>query len=230
MTNAILEWENELQRSFYPLTTDIGLKDVLVDASFQQFDNFIPSIRKIIVFNDRIIIDVLTDEGIIKLTVDKTDVLGNVKSLNTTTRHLGYVVVGNNVQNYIGNNIGRTITHNVEFSSNVVRSINSSSGVFSINKARGDYSESAAQPGVVELFTDIFIFFENAGQTLTWNAMAYPTRLQDITPLKKLNGISGINNSSFIEETELIKIKKINNGLSFELANSVLNNTISHTE
>ncbi len=222
MLSGIFEWENELEQSHYPLTKDIGLKAVIIDASFQQFDNFIPVLKKIAVVVDALTITIQTDAGNITVNINTADVQGTVKKLvASNTRYLGCLTLGTGVTDYINNNAGTVQNIAVPFVSSSVRSVPSKAGVYTLEK---DY-------GSLEFLTDNNLFFDVVGQTVTWNALHTPPIVQvALTPLKTINGVEPTNNAISVEDSDLLKVTQGVGKLTFSLANSVLNNTISPTQ
>jgi hypothetical protein len=61
MSAGILAWQNENGLQHYPLVKDTIVKDFIVDASFIQFDNFIPILHSIEVKANKILVTILFD-------------------------------------------------------------------------------------------------------------------------------------------------------------------------
>lgn len=221
MLTAILEWQNELSLACYPLSKDVGLKNILVNARFQQFDNFVPTLVSINVSLNTSVWNILTDEGIIAVTVLNDIAAGtSISILGNQARHIGFVTIGAGLLSFITKYLNQTLKINTVFSASCVTSIPTNSGVFSIDKAYGD----------VLITKEYRIFFEIAGQTMQWNAAGPPNIVTTSSnPLKRINGVGPINNEVHMEDSEIIKIDPINGGLNLSLASSVLNNTIIST-
>lgn len=214
-TYGVLEWTNENGLSGYPLVEPFVLPDFIVDASFTQFDGFIPIFKSVVVGVASLAIVLTTDVGDISAVIPKplpsyfpgafsvAVVAGN--------RQLGFLTFGQGLAAIFVDYANITLTPGISFHSSVVRGVNSSAGVYLIEGYTGD----------VNIFTGITkpeqsLFFDIAGNTVTWNAGSLPVASAAV-PLKTLNGITPLSNAIFIEDSDIIKVTPVNDTLEISV-------------
>lgn len=208
---GILEWTNEHSTTSYPLAKPMSLMDFIVDASFVQFDGFIPILKTVTVKRTQVIITLQTDAGEVKVTVAKpnTSTLpGSSVVVESAGRYLGQLTFGQGLVNIFVQYLDAVLKLNIPFVSSVVRGVSSKSGVFSLAGYSGDV-DVVTGPTPQERV----LFFGQEDQQVTWNAGWLGTYL-DRVPLKSLNKVLPIGNSVFIEDSDLIKITPTGNNLN----------------
>lgn len=207
---GILEWSNEHSVTSYPLSKAMKPLDFIVDASFVQFDGFIPVLKTVVVTRTQLILTITTDAGDVKVTINKpatSTFPGTSVSLESGNRYLGVLVFGQGLADIFTQHLDATLKVNIPFLSSVVRGINSSSGVYSIAGYSGDVDVvTGATP------QERSLFFGVDGNRVTWNAGWLGTRVEKV-PLKSLNSVLPIGNAVFIEDSDLVKISPSGNDL-----------------
>ena len=200
---GVLEWGNENSLSSYPLSQWLEVTDFIIDASFVQFDGFIPTLKTLSVNQVRVVLVIGTDAGDLTLTINKPTgsyFPGYTVALSLAGRRLGSLVFGQGLVNIFSTHLNTTMRLNIPFLSSVVRGVNSSAGVYSFAGYTGD----------VQVFTgttraEQTIFFDQSLNGVAWNAGALTASANGIA-LKTLNSVHPINNAVIIEDSELIKI------------------------
>ncbi len=210
MVTGVLTWHNENGRSDYPLTAnDAVIKNILVDACFVQFDNFIPVLNTILVSSTSLQITLTLD--LLTLTVDylKSSYTAGIRHINLydnannyNKRYLGRLVFGAGANDLWNNSSNQLFTFNVPFVSTTVRSIPSTDAVYSLNGRFGDIVFSRTD-------SDTAIFY-NANPTASWitfNAVENNQLPEGTAPvLKLLNLVAPINNNVFIGYNDIIQL------------------------
>jgi tartrate-resistant acid phosphatase type 5 len=159
MDSGILEWQNEHALTDYPLSSYIGYGDLLLDASFTQFDGFIPVLNTAVVLIDRATFNITFDRETLDIVVDSTYIQGTgVRIYGKNNRYLGSLVFGPGIFDLFLSSAGRTIVWNIPFVSTTVTSVNSKAGVYSIE---GSYGNIDIKTGETSLDRSIFFTFEN---------------------------------------------------------------------
>lgn len=207
---GILEWTNEHSLSNYPLSKPMSPMDFIVDASFVQFDGFIPVLKSITVQRTQLILALLTDAGEVKVTVAKpasTFFPGTSVTLESGNRYLGSLTFGQGLLTIFVNHLDAVLRPNIPFHPSVVKGISSKNGVYAIGGYSGDVEfTTGATPQTRALFYGV------EGNMVTWNAGWLGTHL-DRTPLKSLNNVLPVNNNVFIEDSDLIKVTPVGSNL-----------------
>lgn len=208
---GILEWTNENSTTNYPLSKAMSPLDFIVDASFVQFDGFVPILKTITVKRTQLIIALQTDAGEVKVVVNKpssSTFPGTSVVIASGGRYLGELTFGQGLVNIFIQHLDAVLKLNIPFVPSVVRGINSKSGVFALAGYSGDVDVvTGATP------PERALFFDQSAQQVTWNAGWLGT-LIDRIPLKSLNKVLPIGNNVFIEDSDLIKITPIGNDLN----------------
>ena len=205
MTNTygILEWTNEHSLSGYPLTRSFAPNDFIVDASFVQFDGFVPVLKTLLVSQTKIVLTITTDAGDVAVPVSKpisSYFPGQTVAVVAGDRQLGYLVFGQGLPAIFSLHLDTLLKLNIPFSPGVVRGVSSRAGVFSIT----GYDQSVnIRTG--DSATSRSIFFDLAGNLVTWNAGWLDSK-DERTPLKTLNGMTPVNNAVFIQDSDIIKV------------------------
>ena len=184
--------------------------DFIVDASFVQFDGFIPTLKTVTVKRTQLVLAIQTDAGEVKVTVNKPSTStfpGGIAVVESGGRYLGQLTFGQGLVNIFVQHLDAVLKLNIPFVSSVVRGVSSKSGVYSL----------AGYSGYVDVVTgatpqERALFFGQEGNQVTWNAGWLGTYV-DRVPLKSLNKVLPIGNNVFIEDSDLIKITPTGNNL-----------------
>lgn len=198
-----LDWENQNAVSAYPFTQDAPFNNVVVDASFQQFDNFIPTFNYILVSSTFITVNVTYDTGTNNFVLQQSDYASGINFIRLFdgTRYIGRITFQDGVNSLWNTYVGQKIVFNLSFVATTVKSISSACGVFSISKLHGNVSFTKGS-------SDNNIFFNSGSNFITFNAVgnnqlpSSPT----IKALKLLNLMAPINNNVFISSSDVIQI------------------------
>ncbi|RTL07814.1 hypothetical protein EKK58_01315 [Candidatus Dependentiae bacterium] len=198
--------------------------DFIVDASFIQFDGFVPVLKTVTVKRTQLVLALQTDAGEVKVTVNKPSSAtfpGTGVTIQSGNRYLGTLTFGQGLVNIFTQHLDAVLKLNIPFVTSVVRGVNSKAGVFSLAGYSGD----------VDIVTgntpqERALFFRQAGNQVTWNAGWLGT-LVDRVPLKSLNKVLPIGNNVFIEDSDLIKITPIGNNLDVSVILPISREVIS---
>lgn len=200
-TIGTLPWLNENSLTTYPLTSSFGYNGFLVDASFVQFDNFIPVLSEFSVDDNQIVISVAVDTGTIVSYVAISDlaIQGYTQKLYDNTRYVGSLVFGITAYSLVtGNMANQTFKNlNIPFLSNTVKSIPTDGGVYNIQGKFGALTLTN---------TDNTFFYSVTGQDLVIGAIAYP-ELKDENILKSINSVLPQSNNLYLLDNQVIKYK-----------------------
>lgn len=208
---GILEWTNEHSTTNYPLSKPMSPIDFIVDASFVQFDGFVPVLKTVTVKRTQLILALQTDAGEVKVTINKpssSTFPGGSAVVMGGGRYLGELTFGQGLVNIFVQHLDAVLKLNIPFVPSVVRGVSSKSGVYSLAGYSGDVDVvTGATP------QERALFFGQAGNQVTWNAGWLGTFI-DRVPLKSLNKVLPIGNNVFIEDSDLIKITPSGNNLN----------------
>lgn len=198
---GILPWWNENALTPYPLTSSFGYNGFLVDASFVQFDNFIPTLNSLTVDDTKIVLTLTIDVGSIDVEVDTSSLAtqGYTKKIYDNSRYVGSLVFGINAYSLANNDIANQTLKdiNIKFLSVLVKSIPSDAGVYSIQNKFGS---------VVLDNSDGVITYVLSDNEVTINAISYPP-IKTTNFLKTINGVSPQDNNLYLLDNEIIKYK-----------------------
>lgn len=223
-TYGILEWNNENSVSCYPLSRLFTPADFIVDATFVQFDAFVPILKSVAVSQGVVTITITTDAGDIVTSIDKPSssyTPGYIVKLTSNNRHLGFLVFGQGLVSIFNTYIETTIKANIPFDISTVRGISSKAGVYSIAGYTGDVNIYTGDSKPQQT-----LFFDISGNNVTWNAGSLATAA-DAVALMTLNGVTPINNAVFIEDSTLIKLAPRETGLLVSVNMPLSNNIVS---
>lgn len=224
---GILEWTNEHSVTNYPLSKPLTPLDFIVDASFVQFDGFIPVLKTVTVRRTQLILVILTDAGEVQVVVNKPSSItfpGTAVVVRGGGRYLGVLTFGQGLVDIFVRYLDAVLKPNIPFVPSVVRGVNSKGGVYSLAGYSGDV-EVTTGPTPKERA----LFFEQAGNQVTWNA-GWPGTLVDRVPLKSLNKVLPIGNNVFIEDSDLIKITPTGNNLNVSVILPISTEVISPSQ
>ena len=225
-TIGILEWTNENSNSSYPLSQPFPLQDFIVDATFVQFDGFVPVLKMITIEQGQATIVLTTDAGDVPVVVSCPPVSyfpGYAVEFRSGERYLGQLVFGQGLVTLFTMYLNTVLKPNIPFVPSVVRGVSSHSGVYAI----------AGYVGNVNVYTgpspqNRTIFFGIAGNQVTWNAGWLGNQIQQV-PLKTLNGVLPVEgtNALFIEDSDLIKVTPQGDGILVSVVVPLANEVVS---
>lgn len=209
-TIGILEWTNEHSVSSYPLAKAFTPQDFIVDASFVQFDGFVPVLKSITIKQGKATLVIITDAGDVSVVVSRPSSYyfpGYSVELRAGGRYLGQLVFGQGLVTLFSTHLDAVLKPNIAFLPSVVRGISSRGGLYSLAGYSGD----------VNVFTGVTpqlrtIFFDQLGNQVTWNAGWLGNQVEQ-QPLKTLNGVTPIGNALFIEDSDLVKVTPQGDGV-----------------
>jgi hypothetical protein len=190
---GILEWRDGHQLGGWPLAGRLDPAGFLVDASFWQLDGFVPVLSAVTVGTASLDLDLLVDEGRVSVAVAAGS--EEVRVTGPSGRALGSLVFGPGLPEMLALWSGRRRVLNLPFQPAAVQGVPSSLGLFSLQGLSGDV-RLTGKDGVV--------FFDQAGQEVTWNAGALPAE-DPRKPLLSLNGIRPVGGALYLRESALLK-------------------------
>ena len=136
---GITEWQNN--QTDYPLKSAGKLSGIFCDASFVQFDGFIPILNSVSIVSDKLQMVFTMDDGTQTFEPLIADISQGYKyRLRSNNRYYGVVVFGRSIDSIISGVYGASITAGYRFESCTVRSIDSTNGVYSLQGNYGDVS------------------------------------------------------------------------------------------
>jgi hypothetical protein len=216
--NDALNYQNENELSGYPLRQGLEVANVISDASFIQFDNFVPVLKTILVDADKITVSVLFDSGLIDnitfLKSNYSEILNFVRvyqvdpynPTNIHYRFLGTLTFGSGLPRLWSAYVGRKIVFDVPFTPETVRSIPSSGGVYTFDGCYG-----AVDLGSTQEDSSIFYNSVPASRSLVFNAVAGHVVESVSSPgLKMINLVKPLNNNINIISNDVIKFNSFN--------------------
>jgi hypothetical protein len=220
---TVFGWQNENGLFNFPFSDPFTIQDLFVDASFIQFDNFIPVLKSVYIGYDTISVTMLFDCGEI------TEISGTTPNqirFFQNTRYLGCLTLGAAANSIFTNFTGQIITTDLPVLPMTVRSIPSKDAVYTLDGLYGDVTFGALATDE-DLYTEIggIVYKTKAGgntifynadtslKSLTFNAVAnhHIPENSGIYPLKKINLIPPTGNNIFISSNDIIKFNSINN-------------------
>jgi hypothetical protein len=192
----ILTWNSETSVSPYPLEKSIGVDNLIIDANFVQFDDFVPILKNVSVSNDTFLITIQFDQVLKTISIEKSLLTGAAYTvvIRDGVRYLGKLVLGPEAANIYQDLVNKTLVQNVRFLSIVVRSIPSNAGVYSIAKLFGD----------LEFVATDNVSYAVDGQDVTIDAISIPAEISSY--LKTINSIGPVNNNIALKDSETVKI------------------------
>lgn len=222
-----LSWQNESSLSNHPFDVELDIRDVIVDARFVQFDNFIPVLNYIEVERDLVRFTITFDDGINNSgSVKKTDFSQDDKYKcvriysASNYRYLGTITVGTGLYELWDAYVGRKLTYNTRFARYVTRSIPSKDAVYLFDGSFGDV-ELGRTAGDTTIFYNTVKLEQNiAGlNALVFNAVGGHSidTVGVINGLRKINLVPPANNNITLSSNEVIKMSVSNDTLTINL-------------
>jgi hypothetical protein len=177
-TIGIKEWRDVSKASLYPFEQEVGIQSLFLDASFAQFDGFIPVLKSVQVNSGNVTFEILFDDGVYKHVQQEVDcVEGAIITFrkNSIDRYYGHVVAGPGILYALNNMQGVILSPSSPFSAITVRSIPSTAGLYNIEQASGN----------IDIKLDHSMFATIAGNTIGWNAVSMPSNIPEVRLLNK---------------------------------------------
>jgi hypothetical protein len=223
---TVLSWQNEHALEAFPLEAPFELENFLVDASFVQFDGFIPILRKIVVASEEIVITLVFDEGEVSATYAKSSNNYFLRFYGVDNRYLGTVTFGAGLQLLWAGYVGQKLERNIKFLPHLVRSIPLKDAVYTFDSLYGDITlDSATDSTAVMVLPNaqaqtlltgktVFYNLESSRSLITFNAVKnhglYSTA-DTLKPLKKINLVAPVANNIYLSSNDIIKFTSFNN-------------------
>lgn len=235
---SVLPWQNENSLSSYPLVFPLDYDGFIVDASFIQFDYFVPVLNTVFIGPDYIEVTITFDSGELTQTYYNSQYnagIREIRFIENNERYLGCISVGEKTTFLWENFVGQKLIKNIPFLATVVRSIPSRDAVYTLDSLYGNIVFGVELEEVTN-FSSIGGFnfennligglvFQNTGggsnifynynvgkNALVFNAVANHTFPEDsIWALKRINLVPPINNNIYLASNDVLKFKSINN-------------------
>lgn len=247
---TVVEWQDEHKSDSYPLSASFEIESLFVDATFQVFDDSVPILSAVEVGDEAVVVKITLDEeeysSSLAFNSNPTSgvyVLSFTKTLGTgVIRIIGRVVISASGLATLKNSyIGTTMDVTIPFSELTVFSLNSESGLYSINDKEGIVRlKGYVDPVNVDNLSDIGFAFSKStanNDVIQWSAVF----VDPGSPyLKTINGISPTNNNFIlslpynVQSTEpnasALKIQPNADGLTLSLINGTTLNTAVSSE
>jgi len=206
---GILDWQNEHGLENYPLSKEVvGLTNLLVDATFTQFDGFIPVLTQVAVNGTGVTLTITMDEGDVSVVIPSDLSPGAGVIIRGFNRYLGRLTMSKYLSTFLKNYNGKRIFKiNTPFLATTVINIPKTAGVYSF----------AGRTGTVTMGTTTDLSLATSGQKIVFNAVALPEKT--LTPLKTINGVSGRNNDITLATSGIFKLTPSTDGLTINLIN-----------
>lgn len=220
----ILEWGNEHSLSGYPLMEKWEILDLLLDARFIQFDDFVPVWKSLSVTQTSAVFTVSSYFGDATCEIPKTTATDVDASLFSSSGiYIGRLVFGPGLAGLFRDYANYSSKLNLQFCPSTVLSIPTKAGVYSI---AGQYGNVKINSGSATVDQTVFFDVNTPANQVTWNAAYLP--LEQLAPaLKTLNQKAPVNNNLIIQDSELLKLKPIGSGLEVALIGSAKASKIS---
>jgi len=223
---GVLQWTNENGLANYPLTAGIGTQDFIVDASFTQFDGFVPVLVSILPTSVDIQLTFTFDFGSAEVKYTKAAFDAGINFIRiysdlVNSRYIGTITFGPGTDVFWQTKIGSLQTLNVPFIAGTVKSIPSSLGLFSLGGLFGPVTVSRPTTLGAE---DDTIFFNTLANVTTFNAVLHhaflttpPAKalklLNEVGPLQEVvNGYNYSTNAVTISNNDTVKFNTSSSG------------------
>jgi hypothetical protein len=236
----VLPWQNENSLTSYPLVYPLDYDGFIVDASFIQFDYFVPILNSIFVGPDYMEVTITFDSGEVTQTYSESAYRAGIREIRfmeREDRYLGCITVGERTDFLWENFRGQRLVKNIPFLPTVVRSIPSKDAVYALDDIYGDVvfgietaeSTSFSNPNSFSYQNNfipgmsfennaggetIFYNFNTINNALVFNAVAnHALPLEDapVWALKRINLVPPVDNNLYLASNDLIKFSSVNN-------------------
>lgn len=223
---TILSWQDEHALTSFPLAEPFELENFLVDASFIQFDGFVPRLKKIKVFSEHLEITILFDAGEVTATYLKSSSSLCLRFYENSARFLGSLTFGPGLQIMWANYMGQQLERDLPFYNYLVKSIPLKDAVYTLDSLYGDVEFTSVMDSstvVVQsnslnssVYTGKTIFYntDKPSENLTFNAVknhGIYNAADNLKPLKKINLVKPIDNNVYLSSNDVIKFNSFNN-------------------
>lgn len=223
-----LSWQNEAALSNHPFAFELEIQDVIVDAKFVQFDNFIPILNYIQVERESLRLAITFDYGqnssitLLKSTYTQGDKYKCVRIYDPAGyRYLGTLTFGAGVYALWEAYVGRKLAYDVSFAEYVVRSIPSKDAVYLFDGSFGDVELGRTVSDTTIFYNTRTPADNDAGwNSITFNAVAghsVTDTLQNFNGLRKINLVPPLHNNITLSSNEVVKVNVSNNTCTINL-------------
>jgi hypothetical protein len=222
-TYNTLEWRNENALTGYPLAVETQYPSVLVDASFVQFDNHVPTLNTIKVDSSKLTIVITFDYGkhtaieFQKSDYDAGEHTQHIRIYQPQTgRYLGTITFGVGVLDLWNSSVGSVIEFNAKFYPFTVRSIPKQDAVYTLD---GNYGAVTLSRGSIDTTMFYNTLISGGYNAVVFNAVgghAIDTNTINGTPstgpqgLRKINLVSPVANNINIVPNDVVKVSPLN--------------------
>jgi hypothetical protein len=213
-----LSWQNENALSSYPFEEDFEVNDFIVDASFIQFDGFIPVMSSVFVDKDDITLDITFDTGAkigVKLYRHSYALGASYRRVKiydpVTERYFGVLTFGLGAEILWSTHVGRKISKISKFLSSTVRSIPFNDAVYLFDGMFGDLALSRTLDDKT-IFYNTYKNNNTNKCSVVFNAVhGHAPLYTDPGVLRKINLVSPVNNNINLAANDVIKITQVEN-------------------
>ena len=222
-----LSWQNEAALSNHPFELELEVKDVIVDAKFVQFDNFIPVLNHIEVERNSLRLTITFDYGqnnsvlLLKSDFIQGDKYKCVRIYDPSGyRYMGTLTIGAGAYNLWDLYVGRKLTYNIPFASYIVRSIPSKDAVYLFDDSFGDIELGRTLDDTTIFYNTAALENNSTGlNAIIFNAVGGHAIdvVENVNGIKKINLVPPDNNNITLSSNEVIKINTDFNTLTINL-------------
>ena len=229
-TLGTLGWREENAREAYPLAYQQDMPKFIVDATWVQFDGYVPVLHAVSATGSEVTLEIQTREGLLTETVSLVSISGlftTVSWVDEYDRSLGRTVLSaEGLASVIAKYAGSRVVCNYPFAACTVVSVNHEAGVYSIENRYGNVHVSTVNADSPEFRQAIFIQ-ASAPQTWTWNASSMPGDFTEVTALKTINGVGPQNFGIWIETNDIIRATPGEASLTLDMVNPLSNDKVA---
>lgn len=208
-----LSWQNENALSNYPLEESFEVSEFIVDASFVQFNGFIPILNYVVVDVDSISFSITFDYGthttakFYKSSYLNGDSARYIKIYQPVTdRYLGTLTLGIGAGALWDFHVSRKILSGKSFLPQTVRSIRSTDAVYLLDGMYGDI-ELTRTIADSSIFYNIYEPQALDFKVITFNAVdGHAPKYLDPGVLRKINLVGPSDNNINLASNDVIKI------------------------
>jgi hypothetical protein len=226
---TVLPWQNENSLTSYPLETPFELENFIVDASFIQFDAFVPVLKEIDVRQTDLRLKFQTDAGEIGaryFLVDHRAGKQDLRIFAQNNRYLGCLALGAGADVLWTSYVGQKLELNIKFLAHTVRSIPLKDAVYTLDSLYGDvqfdsaidtlekyaqFESSSTQ--LIPRGKTVFYNIQNTPKVFSFNAVKnHSVAKAALMPkaLKKINLVRPVDNNVYIASNDVLKFTPFN--------------------
>jgi len=221
------------------------INDLVVDASFIQFDNYTPILNSILVGRDYMEFRITFDNGVVLAKYLKTSYDSGLRNLRFYdyggNRYLGCLTIGEGAVTAWTSYVGENLIISLPFVATTVRSIPLNDAVYKLDNSYGTLVLGANQD-IADSFIQVgnLVYQKSAGgNTVFYNTSVSPAAItfnavgnssisasNKTHPLKQINLTKPIDNNITLNGNDIVKFKSINNqNLSIYVTGSGISNS-----